>query len=129
LIENSGVKFDFNVSYAVLQSSRLILISLEATPRPNGRTVVACQRMMDRLKSTLKTELEAFHAGNPIVEGTPKKTPTPRKRKSKDAEASGDAEASPTKRGRKKKGAEPVPEPVKDDDKKLNVKGEVEDEV
>jgi hypothetical protein len=83
--------------------------------------------MMDRLKGTLKTELEALHAGNPIVEGTPKKTLTPRKRKGKDAEANGNAEASPTKRGRKKKGAGPAPEPVADDDEKLNVKGEVGD--
>jgi hypothetical protein len=65
--------------------------------------------MMERLKGTLKNELEALMSGNPIEEGTPKKTPTPRKRKAKgDAAAGAEGEASPTKRGRKKKVAEEV---------------------
>jgi hypothetical protein len=78
--------------------------------------------MVDRLKGTLKTELEALHAGTPIVEGTPKKVPTPRKRKRKDAEANGDVEASPTKRGRKKKAAEPT-------DGEEKFKTEIEEEI
>jgi hypothetical protein len=66
--------------------------------------------MMERLKGTLKNELEALMSGNPIEEGTPRKTPTPRKRKAKgDAAAAGaEGEATPTKRGRKKKVAEKV---------------------
>jgi len=84
--------------------------------------------MVDRLKGTLKNELEALKAGTPLEESTtPKKAAsTPRKRKGKDADANGDAEASPTKKGRKKK---VVPEPKgEDDDEALNVKAEVEDE-
>ncbi|RYO37520.1 hypothetical protein AA0111_g2106 [Alternaria arborescens] len=96
LIENSNVKFDYN-----------------NTPRPAGRSIIACQRMIDRLKkATLKDELEALTSGDPGTNdstGTPKKkTPTPRKRKVKgDAAASAVAEGeadvkTPTKRGRKK---------------------------
>ncbi|CAN9210059.1 unnamed protein product [Alternaria alternata] len=83
------------------------------TPRPAGRSIIACQRMIDRLKkATLKDELEALtSSGDPGTNdstGTPKKkTPTPRKRKAKgDAAAAAEGEANvktPTKRGRKKK--------------------------
>ncbi|KAH8634345.1 hypothetical protein IG631_09745 [Alternaria alternata] len=82
------------------------------TPRPAGRSIIACQRMIDRLKkATLKDELEALtSSGDPGTNdstGTPKKTPTPRKRKAKgDAAAAVEGEATvktPTKRGRKKK--------------------------
>ncbi|RYN19781.1 hypothetical protein AA0112_g10984 [Alternaria arborescens] len=97
LIENSNVKFDYN-----------------NTPRPAGRSIIACQRMIDRLKkATLKDELEALTSGDPGTNdstGTPKKkTRTPRKRKAKgDAAASAAAEGeadvkTPTKRGRQKK--------------------------
>ncbi|RYO48877.1 hypothetical protein AA0113_g9915 [Alternaria arborescens] len=98
LIENSNVKFDYN-----------------NTPRPAGRSIIACQRMIDRLKkATLKDELEALTSGDPGTNdstGTPKKkTTTPRKRKAKgDAAAAVEGEATvktPTKRGRKKKEAE-----------------------
>tara|TARA_R110002003_G_scaffold104_46_gene8636 strand:+ start:25330 stop:25587 length:258 start_codon:yes stop_codon:yes gene_type:complete len=85
--------------------------------------------MIDRLKGTLKNELEALKAGNPIEEGTPKKAAsTPRKRKGKDAENNGDAEASPTKKGRKKKNAEVEKTPV-EDDQEMKVKAEVEEVV
>ncbi|CAN9215422.1 unnamed protein product [Alternaria alternata] len=97
LIEHSNVKFDYN-----------------NTPRPAGRSIIACQRMIDRLKkATLKDELEALTSGDPGTNdstGTPmKKTPTPRKRKAEgDAAAAAAAEGeanvkTPTKRGRKKK--------------------------
>jgi hypothetical protein len=84
--------------------------------------------MMERLKGTLKTELEALMSGNPIEEGTPKKTATPRKRKAKGEAAAADGEATPTKRGRKKKVAEEV---VPDDeDKELtSVKPEPKEEI
>ncbi|KAI4607592.1 hypothetical protein J4E83_009489 [Alternaria metachromatica] len=92
LIEKSNVTFDYN-----------------NTPRPAGRSVIACQRMMGRLKDTLKNELEALMSGNPIEEDTPKKTPTPRKRKAKgEAAADGEGEVTPAKRGRKKKVSEDV---------------------
>lgn len=81
--------------------------------------------MVDRLKGTLKNELEALKNGTPLEEGTPKKVATPRKRKGKDADANGDAEASPTKKGRKKKVVEPE---IEDDAEDLGVKAEVEDE-
>jgi hypothetical protein len=59
--------------------------------------------MVERLKGTLKNELDALKSGSPMDGGTPKSTP--RKRKGKGADAHGEAEASPTKKGRKKKGA------------------------
>ncbi|KAI4659404.1 uncharacterized protein J4E78_005832 [Alternaria triticimaculans] len=91
LIEKSNVTFDYN-----------------NTPRPAGRSIIACQRMMGRLKDTLKNELEALMSGNPIEEDTPKKTPTPRKRKAKGDAADGEGETTPAKRGRKKKVSEDV---------------------
>ncbi|KAI4914804.1 hypothetical protein J4E90_004838 [Alternaria incomplexa] len=92
LIEKSNITFDYN-----------------NTPRPAGRSVIACQRMMGRLKDTLKNELEALMSGNPIEEDTPKKTSTPRKRKAKgEAAADGEGEVTPAKRGRKKKVSEDV---------------------
>lgn len=61
--------------------------------------------MVERLKATVKNELEAIEAGKPIVEqGTPKKAAaSPKKRKGKEAAVNGEADGSPTKRGRKKK--------------------------
>ncbi|KAF2005888.1 hypothetical protein P154DRAFT_389657, partial [Amniculicola lignicola CBS 123094] len=86
LIEQSSVKLDF-----------------ENTPRPAGRTLIACQRMVDRLKVTLKAELEALKTGQPIsTDGEPKTPKTP-KRKSKAAN-DGEKNASPKKRGRPAKG-------------------------
>jgi hypothetical protein len=82
--------------------------------------------MVERLKGTLKNELEALKAGTPLEESTPKKAAsTPRKRKGKEADANGDAEASPTKKSRKKK---VVSEPQVKDDEEMKVKPEVEDE-
>jgi hypothetical protein len=81
------------------------LILLQNTPRPVGRTPIACERMIQRLKNTLKDDLESLRAGNALPggsDGTPKtpKTPkTPTKRKPK---ASGDEEGSPKKRGKGK---------------------------
>ncbi|KAF2819725.1 hypothetical protein CC86DRAFT_471815 [Ophiobolus disseminans] len=103
LIDNSESKFNYNM-----------------TPRPAGRSVIACQRMVERLKGTLKNELEALEAGVPLDDAAPKtpKTTTPRKRKVKD---DADEQATPSKRGRKKK-VVPQPEP------KVEVQVEVEDE-
>lgn len=86
-------------------------------PRPNGKSVGACQIMVHRLKGTLKTELAALRGvGEADVTGTPKKTPTPRKRKAK-GDAEGEVAATPTKRGRKKKEVEEgVVEKLVDDD-------------
>jgi hypothetical protein len=71
--------------------------------------------MVDRLKNTLKTDLEALKAGQPLpaqsdatAKTTPKKAGTPRKRKDKgdsaEMDGGGDDEVggSPKKRGRKK---------------------------
>ncbi|KAH7081544.1 hypothetical protein BKA63DRAFT_550206 [Paraphoma chrysanthemicola] len=116
LIENSNVKFEYN-----------------STPRPTGRSVIACQRMIERLKGTLKNELEALKAGHPIEDSTPKKpTSAPRKRKGKEADANGDEGASPSKKGRKKKGAAMEAEAEKtseqDGDEEMKVKTEVQEE-
>ncbi|KAL1609717.1 hypothetical protein SLS59_001226 [Nothophoma quercina] len=117
LIEHSDTKFNFKTA-----------------PLPVGRTAIACERMVGRLKNTLKAELEALKAGQPMPadgdtpKATPKKTPTPRKRKGKEdgAEANGDAEGSPKKRGRPKKAAEPKPAAAENDEEA--VKTEVKEE-
>ncbi|KAH7091255.1 hypothetical protein FB567DRAFT_625821 [Paraphoma chrysanthemicola] len=94
-------------------------------PRPEGKSVGACKIMVHRLKNTLKDDLEALKAGNPIEEHAPKKpASTPRKRKGKDADANGEEGASPTKKGRKKKGAAESPE--QDVDEQMKVKDEVQ---
>jgi hypothetical protein len=83
--------------------------------------------MMERLKGTLRNELEALKSGLPINEGTPKKAaatskPTPRKRKTKDND---DADGSLIKRGRKKKGV--VDGPL-EEEHKLKAEDEMLDE-
>ncbi|KAF2656062.1 hypothetical protein K491DRAFT_570081, partial [Lophiostoma macrostomum CBS 122681] len=85
LVEQSAPKLDYN-----------------NTPRPNGRSKIACERMVQRLKDTLKEDLVALKAGQPTAtedSGTVKtpKTPKTPKRKTK---AVGDEEGSPKKRGR-----------------------------
>jgi hypothetical protein len=86
--------------------------------------------MVERLKGTLKNELEALNAGNLFEENTaPKKAATPRKRKAKadGDEANGDATPTPKKRGRAKKVA--TPEAQADDDEEMSkVKDEVKDD-
>ncbi|CAI6335302.1 unnamed protein product [Periconia digitata] len=88
LVEQTGIKPDY-----------------KNTPRPNNRTELACERMIGRLKNTLKDELDALKAGtyggDEVV--TPRKRKTPAKDKSKDDQVNGDADGSPKKRGRKKK--------------------------
>jgi hypothetical protein len=86
--------------------------------------------MVDRLKGTLKNELEALKTGVAVQEGAPKKAAsTPRKRK-----VSGDGEngeATPSKRGRKKKADVAMDVEVKaqgdDDDEMFKIKSEVQD--
>jgi hypothetical protein len=104
-------------------NSILTSLPLQNTPRPAGRSVIACQRMMERLKGTLKTELDALMSGDPIGEGTPKKTgaTTPRKRKAK-----GDEVGTPAKRGRKKKEEEVVEDA--EEEEVVGVKSEVKEE-
>lgn len=89
-------------------SSHNILTFTQNTPRPGGRSVIACKARVERLVKTLKDDLEALRAGQPIADGdnnTPKKKTaagTPRKRKAKGEGAEG-VNGTPTKRGRKKK--------------------------
>ncbi|KAF2656061.1 hypothetical protein K491DRAFT_778326 [Lophiostoma macrostomum CBS 122681] len=93
--------------YALMEASSTGSFNYNACPKPAGRTLVACQLMVGRLKNALKDDLEALKAGDPIAaeDGVPKgvrtpktpKTPkTPSKRKTKGAEEDG----SPKKRGR-----------------------------
>ena len=88
---------------------------------------------MERMKLTLKTELEALKEGKPIEEGTPKKsaTSTPRKRKTKGDE-NAELPTTPTKRGRKKK-SEVVVEEADNEEKvsgaESETKGEDDDEI
>ncbi|KAF2743931.1 hypothetical protein M011DRAFT_489451 [Sporormia fimetaria CBS 119925] len=87
LMEQSSPRLDFN-----------------GTPRPEGRSLIACQRMVQRLKDTVKDDLAALKAGQPLpgdADGddapkTPAKTP---KRKA----VAKDTDGSPKKRGRKPK--------------------------
>ncbi|KAH7390591.1 hypothetical protein BKA66DRAFT_607628 [Pyrenochaeta sp. MPI-SDFR-AT-0127] len=94
-------------------------------PRPEGKSVGACQIMVHRLKGTLKDDLAVLKGGERAEEDTPKKPATPRKRKTK-----GEGEetsATPTKRGRKKK-EDVQAEDQGEDDKILVVKAEPHDE-
>lgn len=88
---------------------------------------------MERMKLTLKNELEALMGGRPIEEGggTPKKVSTPRKRKAKGEDAGSEGAATPSKRGRKKKSAEAVEEAAGEEeegDGAAEVKPEPKDE-
>ncbi|KAF2106297.1 hypothetical protein BDV96DRAFT_508118 [Lophiotrema nucula] len=105
LLENTGGKLDYN-----------------ATPLPNGRSLIACQRMVDRLKDQYKAEIAAIKNGDPMPgaapategegEGTPAK-PTPKRGRKAAAKEDGDQEGTPTKRPRgrpsKKKAVDQAP--------------------
>jgi hypothetical protein len=95
--------------------------------------------MMERLKGTLKNELEALKNGKPIEEGTPNKgaaTGPPkssgRKRKTRDADNDGEVDPTATKRGRSRKNAtpevenEPMVKNERDDDVNFAVEDEAE---
>ncbi|KAH3990743.1 hypothetical protein HBH74_136520 [Parastagonospora nodorum] len=117
--------------YAYLPTS---LTPHQNAPRPEGKSVGACQIMVHRLKGTLKDDLEALRTGTAMPEEAPKKaagTPksTPRKRKAK-GDADGEGEATPTKKGRKKKTAlaEEEPAAADEDETELKVKAENVDE-
>lgn len=124
LIENSNIKFDYNASPPLPHPQTCPLTQPpQNTLRPAGRSVIACQRMMERMKLTLKDELEALKSGAPIQDSTPKKAvSTPRKRAAKE-----NGDGTPTKRGRKKK-AEVQVEAEADDEEQVDVKPEPEGE-
>ncbi|KAF2735416.1 hypothetical protein EJ04DRAFT_435056 [Polyplosphaeria fusca] len=87
LLDNSGVKIDF-----------------KASPLPHGRTIIACERMVGRLKTQYKDEIEAIKAGQPINDTAPKTPKKPKTTKRKAQPEEGDEDATPkTKRGRKAK--------------------------
>jgi hypothetical protein len=105
LMEQTGAKLDYKVCTSFfLYHSSLAKRTFQNTPRPNGRSEIACQRMVDRLKTTIKDELEALRAGDPIGDVTPKKTPksTPKRKAPAKKDGEADGEGSPKKRGRKK---------------------------
>ncbi|KAL6710571.1 hypothetical protein ACN47E_008619 [Coniothyrium glycines] len=87
LIDVSAVKFNY-----------------QSAPRPAGRSLIACQRMVERLRGTLKDELEALKGGVAVTEdagkGVEKKGGVARKRKG----TSDEGGQVPRKRGRKGKG-------------------------
>ncbi|KAF1945694.1 hypothetical protein EJ02DRAFT_431479 [Clathrospora elynae] len=99
-------------------------------PRPNGKSVGACQTMVHRLKGTLKADFEVLRGGQPAEEdSTPKKAVAiPHKRKA-NGDVDDEGEATPTKRGRKKS-AEIVEfaEFDAEDEKLLSIKPEPSDE-
>ncbi|PSN64283.1 hypothetical protein BS50DRAFT_590122 [Corynespora cassiicola Philippines] len=65
-------------------------------PRPEGRSAIACQRMIERLRASYKAELEAVKNGQSTANTSPGS-----KRKAKAAhEGDVDADGSPKKRGR-----------------------------
>ncbi|KAF2789338.1 hypothetical protein K505DRAFT_378288 [Melanomma pulvis-pyrius CBS 109.77] len=92
LMETSSPKLDFN-----------------NTPRPAGRSLIACQRMVTRLKTTVKADLEALRAGQPVAAAAngdaaqgKKNSKKPRTPKRKNKANSEDVQdTSPKKRGRK----------------------------
>ncbi|KAJ4346338.1 uncharacterized protein N0V89_010267 [Didymosphaeria variabile] len=117
VLESAGTKLDY-----------------KNAPRPNGRSEIACERMIGRIKTAYKAELEALKAGQPFgSESTPRKkpgrkakgdnegTPSTPKRKAKGAAEEGEDEdgGSPTKKGKKAADAEI----------KAEVKDELDDEM
>ncbi|KAF1833207.1 hypothetical protein BDW02DRAFT_624245 [Decorospora gaudefroyi] len=83
LVEHSNVKLDFTNS-----------------PRPPGKSIGACRIMVDRLKGTLKAELEALRSGHESGgSDAPGKKPAETSRKRK-VEVDG---TLTSKRGRKAK--------------------------
>ncbi|KAF3045248.1 hypothetical protein E8E12_011047 [Didymella heteroderae] len=142
LIEHSDTKFNFKASIDLpsVHNYKDTTDTAQTAPLPAGRTVIACERMVGRLKNTLKDDLEALKNGTPLPtsnagetpKATPRKTATPRKRKPKeDGETNGDAEGSPTKkgRGRAKTDAAAVPAAEDEEELKSEVKKEETEEV
>lgn len=103
-------------------------------PRPQGRSLIACQRMVDRLKTAYKDDIDALKAGNYFPDAgdgapkTPKTPKTPRtvKRKVKDVDGETGAEETPKKRGRKKKVSEETVQTEDDANEAGDVKAEEE---
>ncbi|KAI8938766.1 hypothetical protein NX059_004632 [Plenodomus lindquistii] len=75
-------------------------LDIKNAPRPNGRTIRACEQKISGLKSHLKADLEALRAGAPLTVGDG--TPVAKKGRKRKG-ASEEAEETPTKRGRAKK--------------------------
>ncbi|KAL1597326.1 hypothetical protein SLS60_008910 [Paraconiothyrium brasiliense] len=90
-------------------------INYKNAPRPNNRTQIACERMVGRIKTAYKAELDALKAGHSFdSEATPKKkgpkpkadgessTPKTPKRKAQGVARDGDGEdvGSPTKKSK-----------------------------
>lgn len=69
LVEQSAPKLDFKVSISHPGFRRDVANAdtEQETPRPNGRTQIACERMVQRLKDTLKDDLVALKAGHAVV--------------------------------------------------------------
>jgi hypothetical protein len=117
LIEHSDTKFNFKVPLSPFPSPLIHTTNKtpQTAPLPPGRSVIACERMVGRLKTTLSAELAALKAGVPLPVATGSETPrkgagtgTPRKRKVggvKGEEGDELGEGSPKKKGRKKKGS------------------------
>ncbi|KAJ4303221.1 hypothetical protein N0V90_002114 [Kalmusia sp. IMI 367209] len=125
LLEANGVKLDF-----------------KNAPRPNGRSEIACERMIGRLKTAYKSELEALKAGQPFsndASTTPKATP---KRAPKGKGGDGDGVPKTPKRkdkvvdesegSPKKRVKNAVKDEVRDevkDEVKLELKEELDSEI
>lgn len=89
-------------------------------PRPEGKTVGACRIMVDRLKGTLKSDIEALRNSTSMPDGTPPKVPTtPRKRVTKGENG---ADGSLKKHRRSKKVQDVYEGGVEDDEKEAKVK-------
>lgn len=117
------------------------------SPLPSGRTPLACERMVGRLRDSYKDDIAALRAGMPLpvaddgtAAGNSKKSPVKRKPKAEGAGADGspkkrkskgeaaDADGTPKKRGRKPKKAEPQPEIQGDDEEEEELGGDVKGE-
>jgi hypothetical protein len=83
---------------------------LQNAPIPAGRSVIACQKLLVRLKKTFKEDIERIKNGQPLgadtsdetatLSKTPETPKTVRKRKSKagDEDADGSEEGVPMKK-------------------------------
>ncbi|CBY02219.1 hypothetical protein IAQ61_006805 [Plenodomus lingam] len=105
-----------------------VKLDIKNAPRPNGRTVRACEQKIQGLKSHLKVDLEALRSGAPVSAGDG--TPVAKKGRKRKGDDDGDVQGTPTKRGRTKK-MDAETEIDEDDEETIDVKvkSEIKDEV
>ncbi|KAF1931778.1 uncharacterized protein M421DRAFT_2410 [Didymella exigua CBS 183.55] len=97
--------------------------NFKTAPLPPGRTLIACERMLGRLKTALKSELDALSGGarmpgDSSIGKAARKSAVPRKRKGRDEN---EGEGGPVKKGRRAKDAAVKDEDDEEGERKVKV--------